>query len=89
MSETPVAFQMVEEVREEFGPSAVSTPTIEAVVHGLPRAVAFRHVPPGGSGMENPENAVEQAKMGEPGPALSTMMGGMGQERFQSPILLG
>jgi hypothetical protein len=59
MSEATVAFQMVEEMREEFGPGAIPPPTIEAVVNGLPGTVAFRNVPPRGSGMEDPENAIE------------------------------
>jgi len=89
MSEATMAFQMVEEVGEEFGPGAIPPPTIKAVINGLPGTIAFRHVPPRGSGMENPENTVEQAKMGKPGMALATVMGGVGQERLKPPPLLG
>jgi hypothetical protein len=83
MSEATVAFQMVEEMSEEFGPGAIPPPTIEAIINSLPGTIAFRNVPPRGSAMENPENAVEQAIMGEPGMALATVMGGVGQERLK------
>jgi hypothetical protein len=89
MSEATVAFQMVEQLSEEFGPGAIPPPTIKAVINGLPRTIAFRHVTPRGSGMENPENAVKQAKMGEPGVSLATVMGGVGQERLKPSPLTG
>ena len=54
MAEATVAFQVVEEMGEEFGPSAIRSPTIEAVVDGLPGAIAFGNVPPRGSRMQDP-----------------------------------
>jgi hypothetical protein len=49
MAEATVAFQVIEEMSEEFGPGAIRSPTIEAVVDGLPGAIAFGNIPPRGS----------------------------------------
>jgi len=66
MAEATVTFQVVQEMGEEFGPGAIRSPTIEAVVDGLPGAVAFGDIPPGGAGVEDPEDAIEEAMMGKP-----------------------
>src|SRR5262245_40614383 len=45
---------------EDLGPGAVLAPAVEAVVDGLPGAVAFGRVRPGGAGVQVPEDAVDQ-----------------------------
>jgi hypothetical protein len=75
MAEATVALQVVEEMREEFGPGAIRSPTIKAVVDSLPWAIAFGNVPPRGSRVQDPENTIEQTMMGHPGMAFATVMG--------------
>src|SRR5262249_33478637 len=48
---------------EDFGPRAVLAPAVEAVVDGLPGAVAPWGVGPGGAGVQVPEDAVDQRAM--------------------------
>lgn len=80
MAEATVAFQVVEEMREEFGPGAIRSPTIKAVVDGLPGAIAFGNVPPRSSRVQDPENTIEEAMIREPRVPFATMMGRVGQE---------
>jgi len=48
---------------EDFGPGAVLAPAVEAVVDGLPRAIALGSVGPGGAGMQVPKYTVNEAPM--------------------------
>jgi hypothetical protein len=53
MAEATVAFELVQEMGEQFGPGAIRPPAIEAVVDGLPRTKAFGDVPPRSPGMQD------------------------------------
>jgi hypothetical protein len=67
--------EMVEQGGEHLGPRAIPTPAVEAVVDGLPRAIARGNVAPGGAGVQAPEETVEQAAVRLPRvPALAVVM---------------
>jgi hypothetical protein len=83
MAEATVPFQVVKQMREEFSPRSILPPAIEAVINGLPGAIAFGDIPPRSSRMQNPENAVEEAMMRKPGMPFAPMMSGVGQEGLQ------
>src|SRR5215207_9717355 len=51
--------QFVQQRGDDAGPSAVLAPAGEAMVDGFPRAVTFREVTPGGTGIQNPEDPVD------------------------------
>ena len=48
---------------KEALPEAGSAPAIEAAGYGLPGAVAFGHVAPGGTGAQQPQDAVDHASV--------------------------
>jgi hypothetical protein len=79
-AQAAVALEVIEQPGEELGPHPILAPAIEAVVDGLPGAVAFRDIAPGGAGVEDPEDAVEAIAMGLPGMPLAAVVCGMGQE---------
>jgi hypothetical protein len=79
-AQAPVPLEVVEQRGEDLGPGAVATPAVEPVGDGLPGSIAFREITPGGAGVEDPEDAVEQVAMGLPGMSLAPVVGGMGQE---------
>ncbi|AGC47874.1 hypothetical protein MYSTI_06601 [Myxococcus stipitatus DSM 14675] len=64
-------------------PGAISTPAHEAVIDGLPGAIARRDVAPGRSGMQPPENPVED----EPVVLPCTTPTLVRQQRGQGPPL--
>src|SRR5206468_2847403 len=66
-ADVAVAVETVQEFGEDRGPGAVLAPLGKAVVDRLPGAVAFGDVPPGGAGVQDPEDAVDGAVMGQPG----------------------
>jgi hypothetical protein len=78
MAEATVPFQVVKQMGEKFGPRPILPPAIEAVINGLPGAIAFGDISPRCSRMENPENTVEEAMMREPGTPFTPVMGGVG-----------
>src|SRR5512147_1504020 len=82
-AQAAVPLEVVEEMGQDLGPSPVASPAVEAIVDGLPRPIAFREVPPGGAGVEDPENAVDRIAMGFPGMSLAPVMCGMGQGVFE------
>src|SRR5436305_4185038 len=61
--------QLEQQGVEDLGPGAILTPAAEAIVEGLPGAVAARGVRPGGAGVQVPEDAVDQRAMVLPGVA--------------------
>src|SRR4051794_13031124 len=61
--------QLEQEGVEELGPGAVLAPAVEAVVDGLPLAVALGGIGPGGAGVQVPEDAVDQGPVVLPGAA--------------------
>src|SRR5918999_322961 len=48
---------------KEALPDAGSAPTIKAAGYGLPGAVAFGHIAPGGTGAQQPQDAVDHLSM--------------------------
>src|SRR5262245_19608839 len=80
--------QAEEQGIEDLGPGAVLAPAVEAVVDGLPLAVALRGVGPGGAGVQVPEDAVDQGAVvlpGVPGLAVVVAVGEAGRD----PLPLG
>jgi hypothetical protein len=73
---------MVEQSGDEVGPGPVLAPAIEAIVDGLPGPVAFRDIAPGGAGVQDPEDAIDEGVVIAPGMPAAAVMGGMGQEAF-------
>src|SRR5436305_1330921 len=65
---------------EDLGPGAVLAPAVEAVVDGLPGAVAARGVGPGGAGVQVPEDAVDQRPVVLPGVAAAAVVVAVGEE---------
>src|SRR5262249_17818957 len=76
------ALQVIEQPGHEAGPGPVLPPAVEPIIDGLPRAIPLREVPPGGPGVEHPEDAIEDRVMVVPGAPRPAVMGGMGQEGF-------
>ena len=74
-----------EQPGDDAGPGAVLPPAIEAIVDGLPGPVALRDVAPGGAGVQDPEDAVDEGVMILPGMPAAAVMGRMGQERIDPP----
>src|SRR6516164_4099132 len=75
---------------EDLGPSAVLAPAVEAVVDGLPGAVALGGVLPGRAGVQVPEDAVDQRAVVLPRMAGLAVVEAVGEERFHpSPLLVG
>jgi hypothetical protein len=59
VEEAPLV-QAEQEGVEDLGPGAVPAPAVEAVVDGLPGAVALGGVGPRGAGVQVPEDAVDE-----------------------------
>src|SRR5262249_40250038 len=73
---------------EDVGPGAVLAPAVEAVVDGLPGAVALRGGGPGGAGVQVPEDAVEKRAVVLPRAAGLAVVVALGEER-RDPLPLG
>jgi hypothetical protein len=65
-TELAVLVEVVEQAGEDPHPGTVDPPASEAVINRLPRAVAWRDVAPGGTGVQAPEDTVEEPSMGLP-----------------------
>src|SRR5262249_8893149 len=75
---------------EDLGPGAIFTPAVEAVVDGLPGAVAPWGVGPGGAGVQVPEDAVDQRAMVLPGVAAAPGVEAVGEEALDAlPLSVG
>jgi hypothetical protein len=72
--------EVVEQGGEDLGPGAVEAPAAEAVVDGLPRAVAARDIAPGGAGVQAPEDAIEEAAMRPPRVAFAAVVSQVREE---------
>src|SRR5262249_48543431 len=83
-----LAVQAEQQGVEGLGPGAVLAPAVEAVVDGLPGAVALRRVRPGGAGGQGPEDAVDQRPVVLPGAAGLAVVVAVGEERLE-PLPLG
>ena len=78
-AQAAMPLEVVEQMGQDLGPGAIAPPAVEPVVDGLPGSITLREVPPGGAGVEDPEDAVDQTAMGVPGMSLAAVMCGMGQ----------
>src|SRR5262249_38158356 len=72
--------QLEQQGVEDLGPGAVLPPAVEAVVDGLPGAVAPWGVGPGGAGVQVPEDAVNQRAVVLPGVAAAAVVVAVGEE---------
>jgi hypothetical protein len=74
---------------ENLGPNAIATPTVEAVIDGLPGTIAFGKIAPGSTGVEMPKNAVDHSAVGPPGMArvVGMVLGEEGGDQF--PLSIG
>lgn len=81
--------QFVEQRGDDPDPGAVLPPSVETLEDRLPGTVAFREVAPRGTGMEDPEDAVnDRARIVERMACLA-VMGPVGHEgRDPCPLLL-
>jgi hypothetical protein len=61
VAQAAALFQVSQQMREDLGPGTVTTPTSEAAIDGLPRAIPIGDVPPGSTGMQAPQNTVKEA----------------------------
>src|SRR5581483_11659886 len=61
--------ELTQEGVVNLGPGAVLAPAVEAIVDGLPGAVALGGVGPGSAGVQVPEDAVDEAAVVLPGVA--------------------
>src|SRR6266436_677807 len=59
--EAAALLQVFQQVCEDCGPCTVPTPTSETAIDGLPGAIIFRDVAPGGTCVKSPEDAIEDA----------------------------
>ena len=55
----PLVVEFVQQRGDDADPGAVLTPAVEDAEDRLPGAVAFREVTPRGTGMEDPEDAID------------------------------
>src|SRR4051794_31005503 len=78
----PGLIELQQQGVEDLGPGAVLAPAVEAVVDGLPGAVAFGGVGPGGPGVQMPEDAVDQGAVILPGMARLAALVAVGKERL-------
>src|SRR5436305_11397865 len=81
--------EVVQEFGQERGPGAVLAPFVEAVVDGLPGTIAFGDVAPRGARVQDPEDAVEGAVVGQPRVSPATVVPGVGQQGSKSLPLPG
>src|SRR5262249_54315207 len=79
--------QLEQEGVQDSGPGAVFAPAVEAVVDGLPGAVALGGVGPGGAGVQVPEDAVDQGPVVLPGVAGLAVVVAVGKEGRDPPPL--
>src|SRR4051812_43481099 len=89
-TQVAVPVEVVQEFGKDGGPGAVLAPLVEAVVDGLPGAVAFGDVAPGSAGVQDPQDAVEGAVVRQPGVALTAVVRAVGQQRGEAlPLARG
>lgn len=81
--------EVVEEFGHEGSPGAILPPAVEAVVDGLPRAVAFGDIAPRCAGVQDPEDAMESAVVRQPRVAPTAVVPRMGQQGRQALPLSG
>ena len=82
--------QFVDQRGDDPDPSTILSPSVEALEDRLPGAVAFREVTPGGTGMEDPEDAVDdRARIVERVACLAVMRTVGHEGRDPCPLLLG
>src|SRR5436309_15791997 len=85
-----VAVELQQQGVEDLGPGAVLAPAVEAVVDGLPGAVARRGVGPGGAGVQVPEDAVDQRAVVVEGMAGLAVVVAVGEEALDlAPLGVG
>src|SRR5262245_25004304 len=72
--------QLEQQGVEDVGPGAVFAPAVEAVVDGLPGAVAARRIRPGGAGVQVPEDAVDERPVVVPRVAAAAVVVAVGEE---------
>src|SRR2546423_264508 len=77
-----VAVELQQQGVEDLGPGAVLAPAVEAVVDGLPGAVALWGVRPGGAGVQVPEDAVDKRAVVLPGVAGFAVVVAVGEKRL-------
>src|SRR5262249_41269218 len=85
--EKPLVVALVQQGRVEARPGAVAPPALEAAVDGVPWAVAFGQIAPGGAGAQDPQDAVEYGVVGHPGPAGLAVVAWLGPPRLQTRVL--
>src|SRR5262249_13105978 len=73
---------------EDAGPSAVLAPAVEAIIDGLPGAVALGGVRPRGAGVQVPEDPIDQRPMVLPRVAGLAVVVAIGEEGCD-PLPLG
>lgn len=57
--ESPLVISPLLHLPEELMPTSAVAPPVETAVDGLPVAVTFGQIAPGGSGTQHPEDAVD------------------------------
>src|SRR4051794_23374255 len=73
--------QLVQQRGDNVNPGAVLAPGVEAVPDGLPRPVTLGEVTPGGAGMQDPQDAVDDGAVVPGGPPGLTVVGWVGKQR--------
>jgi hypothetical protein len=76
-AELAVLVEVVQKGGEDLGPGAVLAPAVEAVVDGLPGAVAARDVASGGAGVQPPEDPIEETAVGLPRASRAPVVAGV------------
>ena len=72
--------QLIQQGGNQTHPSTVSTPTVEELDNCLPGPVTFWEVAPGGAGMQDPKDAVDQRSGIVEGVAGSMVVSAVGQQ---------
>ena len=85
VAQAATALQVIEQPGHEAGPGPVLAPAVEPIIDGLPGAIPLWEIPPGGPGVEHPEDAIEDRVMVVPRAPRPAVMGGVGQEGFDLP----
>src|SRR5262249_53732435 len=76
-----LVIEFVEQRSNEADPDTGFTPAVEELKDRLPGALAFREITPGGAGMQDPQDAVEQRSRIVEGTARLMVVRAMWQQR--------
>ncbi len=73
--------QVLQKKGENFGQGAIAAPAAEAAIDGLPGTIALRDVPPRRTGVQAPQDAIEEPPVVLQGASTATVVDPVREER--------